>query len=412
MNTPTGRNVVALEWLQFGLRRLVTAAAEQGLTVHLLTCDRSEYLHELSDADSPHLVIHDVNTHDVAEVIATVLRIGDVAGLLSTTDTWSLVSLAVREQLGLAGPDPDCVRLVRDKTRLRRRLHGRGLSGADGTPIGTQDAESLAAAVGLPLVVKDSAGTGSEHVWLARTAAELEAVLAEAGHCTLRGRLTAEPYFLGPLYSVETLSWEGRTRVLGVSSRVLSPPPVFREEALGFPVALPPGLAKEVEQWAVQVLEAVGHTEGFAHLEFILGNRGFEVVEINPRLGGALIGEEISQTLGVNLYESFLDLALRRRPALMDTLPTPGHGAAHVRLYAPWPGTYLGCEGQENLTGHPGTPVLYPALPAGADIRTVTHQDGCVAVLMAIGATSELALQNALSAAGEIQVRMKGDDRD
>ncbi|MEU9014106.1 ATP-grasp domain-containing protein [Streptomyces sp. NPDC048479] len=412
MNTPPGRNVIALEWLQFGLGRLVAAAAEQGLTVHLLTCDRSEYLHELSTVDSPHLVVHDVNTHDVAEVVGTIRRIGDVAGLVNTTDSWSLVALAVREQLGLAGQDPACVRLVRDKARLRRFLYEHGLSRVDGAPVtADDDATALAARVGLPLVVKDSAGTGSEHVWLARTLDELTAVLPESRRRNLRGQLTAEPYFLGPLYSIETLSWEGRTRVLGVSSRVLSPPPMFREEALGFPVALPPAMAKDAEQWIEQVLKAVGYTEGFAHTEFIMTDHGFEVVEINPRLGGALLGEEISQTLGINLYATFLDLVLRRRPALLDAPLTPAHGAAHARLYAPRSGVFLGCEGQETLTGHPGAPVLHPALPAGATVRSVAHQDGCVAVLFATGATSELALQNALSAAGEVHVRMEGDGR-
>ncbi|MFI9275536.1 ATP-grasp domain-containing protein [Kitasatospora sp. NPDC052896] len=411
MNTPSGRNVIALEWLQFGLGRLVAAAAAEGLTVHLLTCDRSEYLYELAMLDTAHLAVHDVNTHDVAEVVDKVREIGDVAGLVSTTDTWSLVSLAVREELGLAGQDPACVRLVRDKEQLRRRLYEHGLSRADGCSIGpVDDAAGVAARVGLPLVVKDSAGTGSKHVWLARTLDELTTVLHTARRSTLRGRLAAEPYVLGPLYSIETLTWEGRTRVIGVSSRVLSAPPVFREEALGFPVALPAAMAEDAERWIEQVLKAVGYTEGFAHTEFILTDGGFEVVEINPRLGGALIGEEISRTLDADPYAAFVDLVLRRRPALMDAPLTPRHGAAHARLYAPHPGVFLGISGRDALTGHPGDPVLYPALAAGTTVRTVSHQDGCVALLFATGATAELALQNVLSAAGELRIRMKDDD--
>ncbi|MFJ8674261.1 ATP-grasp domain-containing protein [Streptomyces sp. NPDC093589] len=412
MNTPMSRNVIALEWLQFGLGRLVTAAAEEGLTIHLLTGNRSEYAYELSTVDSPHLVVHDVNTHDAQEVVEAIRAIGDVAGLINATDTWSLVSLDVREQLGLAGPDPASVRLIRDKARLRRRLHENGLSRADGSPLApTDDAATVAARTGLPLIVKDSAGTGSEHVWLARTGDELTAVLDEARRVTLRGHLIAEPYFLGPLYSIETLSWEGRARVLGVSSRRLSAPPVFREEALAFPVALPSALAADAEQWIEQVLKSVGHDEGFAHTEFILTDEGFEVVEINPRLGGGLLGEEISQTFDINLYATFLDLVRRRRPALMEAPLTPTQGAAHARLYAPRTGVFTECEGQELLSGHPGAPVLRPALPAGTTVRTVSHQDGCVAVLFATGATSELALQNVLSAAGELRVRMEGDDR-
>ncbi|MGW2863959.1 ATP-grasp domain-containing protein [Streptomyces sp. NPDC001205] len=417
MKTPPGRNIIALEWLQFGLNRLAAAAAEEGMTVHLLCGDRSEYTHEFA-ADRPgNLVVHDVDTHNADDVEAAVRAIGDVAGLLSNTDTFSLVALAVRERLGLPGQGPASVRLVRDKARLRHRLHEHGLSRADGSPLDpADDAATVAARTGLPLVVKDSAGTGSENVWLARTEAELTTVLDEVRRGRLRGRPIAEPYFRGPLFSVETLTWAGRTRVLGVSSRVLSAPPVFREEALAFPVALPEAVAADVGQWIEQVLKAAGYTEGFAHTEFIMTDAAFELVEINPRLGGALIGEEMSRALGVNVYEAFVHLVQRRRPALMDAELTVRQGAAHVRLYAPRTGVFQGCEGEETLAGHPGAPALYPALPVGTTIRTTSHQDGCVAVLLTTGATAELALQNALSAAGSLGVRMEartaeGEDR-
>ncbi|MEB8340253.1 ATP-grasp domain-containing protein [Streptomyces endophyticus] len=408
---PQGRNLIALEWLQFGLGRLVAAAEQEGLTLHLLTGDRQEYAHELARIDSPHLVVHDVETCDVAQVVAAARRIGDLAGLLSTTDTWSLVALAAREQLGLPGQPADAVRLVRDKARLRRHLYEHGLSRSAGSTVtNADDAATLASRVGLPLIVKDSSGTSSEHVWLARTHEELTAVLAEMRTRTLRGTPVAEPYFSGPLYSVETLTWQGQTRVIGLNSRVMSAPPAFREEALSFPVRLLDAAAEDVTRWIERVLKAVEWQEGFAHTEFIMGDDGFEVVEINPRLGGALVGEAISQALDLNLYTAFLDLALRRRPALLDTVPAPHRGVAQILLYPPHPGVFLACEGVEALAAHPGRPTVSSSLRPGTRVRSVTNQDGCVGVLLATGATSETALQNALSAAGELRIRMEGDD--
>ncbi|MFE1953510.1 ATP-grasp domain-containing protein [Streptomyces sp. NPDC059524] len=408
-----GRNLIALEWLQFGLGRLVAAAAQAGLTVHLLTGDRGEYAHELAriDADSPHLVVHDVDTYDAAQVVAAAQAIGDLAGLLSTTDTWSLVAQAARERLGLPGQAPEAVRLVRDKARLRRRLFEHGLSRSAGSTVtNADDAATLASRVGLPLIVKDSSGTSSEHVWLARTPDELTGVLAEMRSRTLRGTPAAEPYFPGPLYSVETLTWQGRTRVIGLNSRIMSAPPAFREEALAFPVQLPERARVEVEQWIEQVLKTVGYDEGFAHTEFIMGDDGFEVVEINPRLGGALVGEAISRAFDINVYAAFVDLALRRRPALLDAPLVPRRGVAQILLYPPRPGVHLGCDGTESFAAHPGGPTLHSCLAPGTRVRTVTNQDGCVAVLLATGATSETALQNALSAAGELRIRTEGDE--
>ncbi|WP_369202843.1 ATP-grasp domain-containing protein [Streptomyces sp. PU-14G] len=407
-----GRNVLALEWLQFGMSRLVAAAAEEGLHVHLLTQDRSEYAYELTVVDRDHLTIHDVDTQDAVAVTDVARRIGDVAGLLSTTDTSSLVALAVREELGLGGPEPEGIRLARDKTALRSCLYEHGLSRAPGTSVGDEEgAARLAERVGLPLIVKDSAGTSSEHIWLARTPGDLERVLREVRECSLRGHATAEPYFRGPLYSVETLSWGGHTRVLGVNSRQLSAPPVFREEALSFPVSLPSDLGADLVRWIEQVLKVTGYTEGFAHTEFIMTRQGFEVVEINPRLAGALVGEAIGHSFDCNVYRAFIDLALRRRPGLLDAPLTCGRGAAQVLVYAPEPGTYREITGTEELGEHPGVPVLYPVLTPGTHVRSVTDQDGCVAMLLATGASAHLALQNALSAAGQLRVRMEGGSR-
>ncbi|MFI6470206.1 ATP-grasp domain-containing protein [Streptomyces sp. NPDC050516] len=420
MNTSGKKHVIALEWLQFGLGRLTEAAARQGLTVHLLTCDRADYLHELGTVDSPHLVVHDTDTNDVDAVVRTIRAIGDVgesgdvAGLISTTDAWSLVSLEVRARLGLEGQDSACVRLARDKTALRQHLFDHGLSSAPGRRVdpGTDDATSLAAAIGLPLIVKDGSGTGSKNVWLARNPAELDHVLEGARKAQLRGTLTAEPYFPGPLFSIETLTWQGETRVLGINSRVLSPPPFFREEATGFPVALPAGLATAAERWIERVLTCVGYTEGFAHTEFVLGADGFDLVEINPRLGGGLVGEELAHTFGIVPEAAFLDLVLRRRPRLMDQPLVPRSGTGQALVYAPRNGVFQGCDGQDILARHPGSPVFFPVLAPGTEVTATSHQEGVVGIVFTTGATAELALHNALSAAGEIRVRMKDDDAD
>jgi hypothetical protein len=51
--------------------------------------------------------------------------------------------------------------------------------------------------------------------------------------------VTIEPYFEGPLFSAETVSWDGETRLLGITSGVLSRDPYFREETGSFPVSTP-----------------------------------------------------------------------------------------------------------------------------------------------------------------------------
>jgi ABC-type multidrug transport system ATPase subunit len=68
---------------------------------------------------------------------------------------------------------------------------------------------------------------------------ECDAALLDAAVTPLKGRLIAEPYFEGTLYSAETITWQGQTRLPAVLSRVPSPEPARREEASSFPVAFP-----------------------------------------------------------------------------------------------------------------------------------------------------------------------------
>ncbi|WP_405984228.1 hypothetical protein [Streptomyces sp. NBC_00872] len=129
-------------------------------------------------------------------------------------------------------------------------------------------------------------------------------------------------------------------------------------------------------------------------------------MEINSRMGGALIGESIRNSLGVDVHGAFIDLALGRRPALMDEPVDVKQGTAMVCIYAPRAGVFAGLEGMDLLDRHPGELEMYPVCFPGGTIVSTTDQRGAIAFLLARGDTAELAYHNAASAAGKIAVRM------
>ncbi|CAM5440523.1 hypothetical protein SFUMM280S_02510 [Streptomyces fumanus] len=325
--------VACLESLTFGLGHLVRAADRLGERLLLLTRDPGYYAYELDRLPTGALDVVVTDTFDVDGVEALLRRTPGLRGLISSTDTWTLAGAALAERLALPGLDPAVLRLTRDKAAVRDRLYEAGLTRARAVEGPARDREArglLLKEAGLPLVLKDTAGTGSQNVWLVRDEAELDAALAQASGRDLKGRLFAEPYFGGPVYSAETLTWAGRTRLLGVSSRLMSPEPHFREEITAFPVAFPAPQRISLERWLDRVLAAIGYSDRFAHVEFVLTTDGPEVVEVNPRIGGALVGEGLCRALGVNVYEAMVEAALGRRPGLMTYGPTrasTGHRA-------------------------------------------------------------------------------------
>ncbi|KWX01233.1 hypothetical protein LI90_2261 [Carbonactinospora thermoautotrophica] len=396
--------IALLEALTFGLGRLVDAASQAGHRLCLLTSDRSIYAHELRRLRPDRLDVLDVDTGDVSACETALRRIPDLAGIISSTDTWALPGAELAARLGLPGPDIDTVRTLRDKGAVRALLHRRGLSRATAIPTAPTlaEAERVATAIGFPLVLKDSAGTSSRAVWLIRDEHELGRAVREAQQTTLNGHLIAEPFFAGPVYSAETLTWQGRTRLLGVLSRQLSPEPLRREEAASFPVAFPPDERAALERWITRMLAAAGYRQGFAHTEFVLTTQGPEVVEINGRIGGALVGEALCRSLDTNVYTAMISMALGEHPTLLDDHLGSGPAVAFVLIYAPRPGTLTGWSGLDRLSTLPGNPEWFPTSTPGDRFEHLSDQRGCTGIVLTEGPTAELAMHRALSAAGGI----------
>lgn len=398
-------SVVCLESLTFGLGHLVSAADALGERLVLLTRDPAYYAYELERLAPDALDVVEIDTFDVEQVADLLHRAPGLRGLISSTDTWTLVGAELTDRLGLPGLDPAVLRLARDKAAVRNRLHDAGLT--RGRAVEAPGAELRGAVlkeVGLPAVLKDTAGTGSQNVWLVRDEPELVAALDEAAGRELKGRLFAEPYFSGPVYSAETLTWAGRTRLLGVSSRLMSPEPYFREEITAFPVAFPEARRAILERWLDDVLAAIGYTDRFAHVEFVLTTGGPEVVEINPRIGGALVGEGMCRALGVNVYEAMIETALGRRPRLMDADLPGGPAVAFVLGYPAAPGVFTGVAGLDRLADMPGSPAWYPVRSVGDPIEHLADSRGYAGIVSAEAETAELATHHAVAAANAVRV--------
>lgn len=403
--------IAALEALTFGLGRLVEAADAAGHRFCLLTGDRAVYRHELERLEPGALDIVDVDTRDTAVCADALAAVPDLKGLINSTDTWSVPGADLTARLGLPGPDPAAVRVLRDKSRVRNLLHEQNLSRGPALSIPAEPAaaEEVLRQIGLPVVLKDSAGTSSRNVWLVRDERQLHAALREASRRAFAGRLFAEPFFNGPVYSAETLGWAGETKLLGVLSRQMSAEPSVREEAASFPVALPEGEFNLIQDWVGRVLATAGHDEGFAHVEFVLTTEGPELVEINRRIGGALVGEALCRALRTNVYDAMIAVALGLRPALLDAPAASGPATGFVLIYPDRPGTLTGWSGLDGLTAFPGSPEWYPTAAPGDLLEHVSDQRGCTGIVLAEGATAELALHRALSAAGSIRPLVAAD---
>ncbi|OWV09476.1 ATP-grasp domain-containing protein [Micromonospora sp. HM134] len=402
--------IACLEMLSFGLAHLVRAARAAGERIVLLTGVEELYLHELAKLPPEAIQVVAVDTNDREAVSQALRAIEDLRGLISSTDTWGVTGAELAVELGLPGIDPAVIRLARDKSRVRDLLHGSRLSPFPAfavDDVASLSLDELAAAVGLPAVVKDTAGTSSRNVWLVRDADDFARLQRQAAGATLFGRLFAEPFLAGPVYSAETVTWAGRTRMLGMSSRLMSPQPWFREDVTAFPVALPPDEFRAIEDWLGDVLAVLGYTDRFAHVELAMTADGPRLIEVNPRIGGALVGESMCRALDVNVYGGMIDLALGRRPRLLDMPLGGGPAVAFVLAYPDRSGDLVAVHGLDDIARYPGRPEWYPTRAVGASIEHLNDGRGYVGILLAEGPTAEIATHRAVAAAGAVRVETR-----
>jgi argininosuccinate lyase len=280
---------------------------------------------------------------------------GRIAGVTSSSEYFIATAAEVARSFGRPHPDPAAVRACRDKYEQRVRLRAGGLPGPD-FALGVTAGEVVGGAtrIGLPVVVKPVAGSGSIGVRRCDTLDEVRAAasrLLDTDPTRLalppqRGVLV-EQYLAGREFSVETLD----EQVIGVTAKHLGPAPHFVETGHDFPAPLPAGDHAAVGAAALDALRALGLGWGAAHVEVRLTESGPRVIEVNPRLAGGMIPRLVEQAIGVDLVAH----VVARASGLAKTPTATADLAASIRfLVAPRSGRLAGVDGQDVARGVPG----------------------------------------------------------
>ncbi|QDZ43078.1 hypothetical protein [Corynebacterium sp. sy039] len=310
-----------------------------------------------------------------------------IAQVFSVTDTWGVIASTMRDSFGYYQfSDTSKLKFFRDKESVQQKLISSGLAST------SQD---------WPKIIKPRGGTGKIGIHLVESEAEMSAFSSEA-ELHLEDYLEQDFYF-GPTYSAEV--WrDGSSEILfGITNRILSQPPFFTERVKSFPWDAFSPWEKDVENWVFDILRALDYDLGLAHIEFIETATGFELVEINARMAGALITPGILKTTNFNPY------AMAVNQALGAPLDSPTHreikgGFSHVSLYASQTGTLDSVQGIENIKRYPGNPEWFPLRNQGDIITEVGTYRSRIGNLCATAKTASLAQDRAICAAQSIKM--------
>ena len=296
-------------------------------------------------------------------------------------EPYVVLAARIREHLGLPGMTVAHAMLFRDKERMKQALDLAGIR----TPrhaaaeAGAQVWDA-AERIGYPLIVKPIAGAGSADTYRVDSAAELASVQTMIRHVQL---VSVEEFIDGQEFTHDTVCGNGAVLFENISW-YLPRPLLARSHEWISPVTLAlrdkdePRLAGG-RAMGRAVLDALGFTDGFTHMEWYLTEDGEAVFgEIGARPPGARTVDIMNYATDGDLFGTWaLATVTGTAPQL-----THRYNAASMFKRASGTGRITRVEGLERLLADLGQHVcVLDLLPAGAprrDWRATLLSDGMI----------------------------------
>ena len=228
-------------------------------------------------------------------LIQTALQTGAEAihpgyGFLAERAAFS--SLCRDNGIKFIGPSPESIDLMGDKASARATMMAAGVSITPGSPGVIEDAteaEAVAREIGLPVMVKASAGGGGKGIRIVREASELAAAVrqsqAEAEAAFGNGAVYVEKYIAAPRHVEIQVLADGKGHGVHLGERDCSIQRRHQKLIEEAPSpAVGPELRRQMGEAAVAAALAADY-EGAGTVEFLLDSDGsFYFMEMNTRV--------------------------------------------------------------------------------------------------------------------------------
>ncbi|RWE91175.1 acetyl-CoA carboxylase biotin carboxylase subunit family protein [Mesorhizobium sp.] len=296
-----------------------------------------------------------VDTDDLDALIHECSRLQttyDIAGITCAGDQFYATVGKLCRHFDLPGPNPDSIELCCDKYTQRQLLAEAGIPiPAYRLAANAGEVEDAAAEIGLPVIVKPAAGSGSVGVRLCRTADDVvehtNYLLGGQHTWTSAPRILVEEFAQGPLYGADIMG----DQIIGIGIGDCGPPPHFVYREFTFPAPLNDDEQERIADVSLSCLRALGLGWGPSGIEFRWTKRGPVVIEVNPRLHGTPNPRLIQLAYGIDLITEHIKLVIGDE---WDLRRRHSHTAAARILVPDRDGTLDWIDGGSQAAGVPG----------------------------------------------------------
>lgn len=290
---------------------------------------------------------HVLQRADVDGFIADLREQGEaVECCLSVWEGYRHLMAHANQRLGIHDLSVDDVLRLRNKLAVRNRMASTGLSTVRAVKLTPLTLERLKRQ-DRHFFLKPIHGIASYAAFPLRpetTWASLQAIREGARHDTVyasafNGELTfmAEDYVHGQEYSFETLIIDGQAFVMAVHEKcevTQADDTVLEDCCASPPVSLSQAQTAAGIHWVQALAASLGMTWGCFHIEARFDGQRWDLIEVNPRVGGSLISHSVRAMTHTSLLGLWLDLLISARigdPSAWHTYAAYLRGLAYDR---------------------------------------------------------------------------------
>ncbi len=371
-----------------GVNQIGIIQQARAMGLHTIAADGSPQAAGFAYADES--VVVDISD---GEALARVSQGHRVDGLYPAAEFAVQACAQAATQCRLPGVTPEVALRVRNKFAMREALGGQ-FSPPYARVTNVDEAYAEAARIGYPVMVKPVDGNASRGVRCVHTEEELDTAFMAAANASASGAVLLEGYVEGEEYNVEGVVFNGRFTPGAVTGKLRSEPPYHYDRGIYTPAFEDEIVEQAVFDVVAAALDAVGFSNGTAHVEVILSDQGSIIVEIAGRPGGGRIPSDlIPLAHGMDFVGDSLRVALGEAPKSTRRFR---RGSALLWITAP-PGRVIEMCGVEAARALPGVHDVHIAAKIGMVLDAVVDCSSRDAIGYVIA--SGLTVAEALAAA-------------
>lgn len=276
---------------------------------------------------------------------------------------------AVAEALNLPGISMCTAIKATDKAEMIKAFKENNVSSPWYFVINNEsELQEIKHAFSYPCIMKPTDNAGSRGVMLIHNASELDNAYKFSSGQGRSGAVIVEEYMTGKEVSVEIVAYKGDIHVLAVTDKLTTGAPHFVELGHNQPSALPAKDIEAIHKLAQNAVEAVGITDGPAHVEIMLTKDGPKMIELGARMGGDCITTHlVPLSTGIDMVKATIDISLGQCP---DITPQYHKGSA-IRFLVPEAGVVSEIKGVDKALSIPGVKDAYVSVSVGDCVKEI-----------------------------------------